>query len=64
MGARGETSWQINELIRLDEMITFNPHLFYKQVLDAFQADGLSSSCVKTLFVDQVRGIVIFQEPI
>jgi hypothetical protein len=29
---RSATSWQINELLGLDEMITFNPHLLYKNV--------------------------------
>ena len=30
LGARGTTSWQMNTLLKLDEMISFNPHLMYK----------------------------------
>ena len=57
LGARGVTSWEINELLRLDEMISFNPHLMYKSVTDDFEssdAHDFSSACVKTLVVDKV----------
>ncbi len=27
LGARGDTSWEINELLKLDEIFEFNPHL-------------------------------------
>ena len=39
LGARGVTSWEINELLRLDEMISFNPHLMYKSVTDDFETN-------------------------
>ena len=53
LGARGSTSWQINEFLKLDEMITFNPHLMYKDVTDALMKNQ-PSTCVKQLFIDQV----------
>ena len=57
LGARGVTSWEINELLRLDEMISFNPHLMYKSVTDDFESSDVHdffSACVKTLVVDKV----------
>jgi serine protease inhibitor len=59
LGARSSTSWQMNELLRFDEMISFNPHLLYKNVTDALAEGngdngGLNSACVKQLFVDKV----------
>ena len=32
-GARGSTYRQINELLKMDEMISFNPHLIYKNII-------------------------------
>ena len=57
LGARGVTSWEINELLRLDEMISFNPHLMYKSVTDDLETNEASdfvSACFKTLVVDKV----------
>ena len=53
LGARGTTSWQMNELLRFDEMISFNPHLLYKNVAEAL-SNIESAACVKQLFVDKV----------
>jgi len=55
LGARGDTSWEVNELLHLDEMITFNPHLLYKNVTDSLmmETDKLTATCVKQLFIDQ-----------
>lgn len=64
LGARGATSWQMNELLRLDEMITFNPHLMFKDVQDELleasndgeeDGGGGVAACVKLLLVDEVR---------
>ena len=53
LGARGTTSWQMNELLRFDEMISFNPHLLYKNVEEAL-SNTETAACVKQLFVDKV----------
>ena len=61
LGARGVTSWQINELLRLDEMITFNPHLMYRSITDDLVSDsskGFISACVKQMAVDKVRFLI------
>ncbi|CAB4060429.1 unnamed protein product [Lepeophtheirus salmonis] len=52
LGARGMSSWQMNELLHLDEMISFNPHLLYKQLMDSIMTSG-SAGFVKQLLVDQ-----------
>ena len=53
LGARGRTSWQMNSLLRFDEMISFNPHLLFKNVTEAL-SDAETAACVKQLFVDEV----------
>ena len=53
LGARGTTSWQMNSLLRFDEMISFNPHLLFKNVTEALSG-AETAACVKQLFVDQV----------
>ena len=55
LGARGDTSWQINELLKLDEIVSFNPHLLYKNVTDSLMLDEENSKCVKQLFIQEVR---------
>ena len=57
LGARGTTSWQMNELLKLDEMISFNPHLMYKNVTEALMEmpDDLTAACVKQIWVDTVN---------
>ncbi len=58
LGSRGSTSWQINEVLKLDEMIVFNPHLLYKDISEAIegdeQDDGTVSASVRQLLVDEV----------
>ncbi|QQP50545.1 Uncharacterized protein FKW44_011577, partial [Caligus rogercresseyi] len=40
LGARGKSSWQMNELLHLDEMISFNPHLLYKELMESIMSKG------------------------
>ena len=56
LGARGETSWDINKLLELDSMITFNPHLLYKNITDTltFQSDNFHSSSTKHVLLSDV----------
>lgn len=56
LGARGLTSWQINELLELDKMITFNPHQLYKNISDSLsvsQTENFSSSASKNILVSK-----------
>ena len=56
LGARGETSWDINNLLELDSMITFNPHLLYKNITDTltFASDNFQSSSSKHVLLSDV----------
>ena len=58
LGARGATSWQINELLRLDEMISFNPHLLYKNISDSLAETtdngDVTAACFKLMLVSKV----------
>jgi len=51
LGARSSTSWQINELLKLDEMIAFNPHLLYKNITDTLLTDKRAATCASTKHV-------------
>ena len=58
LGARGLTSWQINELLELDKIITFNPHLLYKNISDTLsvsETENFSSSASKNILVSKVE---------
>jgi serine protease inhibitor len=59
LGARGDTSWEINEILKLDEIVTFNPHLLYKNITDSMMEDPdkVTAACVKQVFVDQVSNL-------
>ena len=48
LGARGSTSWQINELLKMDEMISFNPHLLYNNTLDNLISNNNQVTCAST----------------
>jgi hypothetical protein len=60
LGARGSTSWQINEILKFDEMISFNPHLLYKNITDliANEENKWTAACAKLLFVDKVMSLL------
>ena len=53
LGARGPTSWQINELLELDKIVTVNPHLLYKNISDNLSATS-DSSASKDILVSKV----------
>ncbi|XP_059084342.1 uncharacterized protein LOC131881477 isoform X1 [Tigriopus californicus] len=55
LGSRGNTSWQLNEILRLDEMISFNPHLMFKNITDTLAESNelLTTACLKALLVDK-----------
>jgi len=58
MGARGLTSWQMNEVLHLDDINSFNPHLLYKNLTEELNAHddygGTRAACAKQLLVDEV----------
>ena len=63
LGARGATSWEINELLELDKMVSFNPHLLYKNISDTltFQTDNFRSTSSKHILLSKVALYQIFK---
>ncbi|XP_023025342.2 LOW QUALITY PROTEIN: uncharacterized protein [Leptinotarsa decemlineata] len=61
LGARGSTSGEMNEILKLDDMVTFNPHLIFKDVSESITMDKpnsgvVSSAIVRELFSDKMKG--------
>ncbi|XP_076294984.1 uncharacterized protein LOC143216098 isoform X2 [Lasioglossum baleicum] len=59
LGARGSTSDQMNEVLGLDNVATFNPHLIFQNVTDAVglaRNQGIANAAfVRELFADKVK---------
>ncbi|XP_055379968.1 mucin-2 [Condylostylus longicornis] len=63
LGARGSTSGEMNEILRLDDMVTFNPHLVFKNITESVERakdSGIASSAfVRELFSDRNNGKIL-----
>lgn len=63
LGARGSTSGEMNELLRLDDMVTFNPHLIFRNITDSVEnpkeAELANSAFVRELFSDRNKGKIL-----
>ncbi|KAL5289394.1 hypothetical protein ACFFRR_009499, partial [Megaselia abdita] len=70
LGARGGTSGEMNEILKLDDMVTFNPHLVFKNVTDSVEraedSDIASTSFVREIYSDRGNGKILqfFKEKI
>ena len=60
LAARGQTTAEMNSILRLDGAFTFNPHYLFKTVTDSIQInnrDGVTNSAlVRELFSDKALG--------
>lgn len=60
LGARGATSGEMNEILKLDDMVTFNPHLIFRNVTESIEvskeAGVATSAMVRELFSDKSKG--------
>ncbi|KAG5900026.1 hypothetical protein JTB14_009106 [Gonioctena quinquepunctata] len=61
LGARGSTSGEMNEILKLDDMETFNPHLIFKDVSESISPEEpdsgiVNSAMVRELFSDKFKG--------
>lgn len=63
LGARGSTSGEMNEMLRLDDMVTFNPHLIFRNITDSVENtrdSGIANSAfVRELFSDRSKGKIL-----
>lgn len=60
MGAKGGTSGEMNEILKLDDMVTFNPHFTLKNISDSIEPSSSSgvvvSAFVRELFSERNKG--------
>ncbi|XP_037728449.1 flocculation protein FLO11 [Drosophila subpulchrella] len=63
LGARGSTSGEMNEILKLDDMVTFNPHLILKNITNSVEqaADrGIATAAfVREIFSDRANGKIL-----
>jgi hypothetical protein len=63
LGARGPTSGQMNDILRLDDMVTFNPHQVFKNVTDSLvlsRTQGIATAAiVRELYSDKVSKVEV-----
>lgn len=60
LGAKGATSEEMNEILKLDDMVTFNPHLTFKSVSESITNEPNSgvatAAIIRELFSDRSKG--------
>lgn len=63
MGARGATSGEMNEILKLDDMVTFNPHFTLKNISDSIETSAQSgvavSAFIRELYSDRNKGKIL-----
>ncbi|XP_061714089.1 mucin-2 [Cydia pomonella] len=63
MGARGATSGEMNEILKLDDMVTFNPHFTLKNISDSIETTPESgvaiSAFIRELYSDRNKGQIL-----
>ncbi|XP_038213789.1 uncharacterized protein LOC119833716 [Zerene cesonia] len=63
MGARGATSGEMNEILKLDDMVTFNPHFTLKNISDSIDispASGVAvSAFIREIYSDRSKGKIL-----
>ena len=63
MGARGATSGEMNEILKLDDMVTFNPHFTLKNISDSIETTPESgvavSAFIRELYSDRNKGKIL-----
>lgn len=60
LGARGQTSGEMNDLLRLDDMVSFNPHVVFRNISDSIEQSrrsGIAAAAfVRELYSDRSKG--------
>ncbi|KAI8036493.1 hypothetical protein M5D96_010651 [Drosophila gunungcola] len=63
LGARGSTSGEMNEILKLDDMVTFNPHLIFKNITSSVEqatdSDIATAAFVREIFSDRANGKIL-----
>lgn len=60
LGARGQTSGEMNDLLRLDDTVTFNPHVVFRNISESVEQSrnsGIATAAfVRELYSDRSKG--------
>lgn len=60
LGARGQTSGEMNDLLRLDDMVSFNPHVVFRNISESIEQSrksGIAAAAfVRELYSDRSKG--------
>ncbi|CAL8126788.1 unnamed protein product [Orchesella dallaii] len=60
LGARGNTASQLDGLLRLDDMLTFNPHMMYHNITQAFLSQpNTAAAMIRLLIADKSKGGIL-----
>ncbi|KAI5706936.1 hypothetical protein M8J75_012717 [Diaphorina citri] len=63
LGARGPTSGQMNDILKLDDMVSFNPHQVLQNVTDSVvhaKRNGIDTAAfVRELYSDKAKGKIL-----
>ncbi|XP_030080970.1 mucin-5AC [Drosophila hydei] len=63
LGARGSTSGEMNEILKLDDMVTFNPHLIFRNITNSveqsLEQDIATAAFVREIFSDRANGKIL-----
>lgn len=63
LGVRGRTSGEINDLLHLDDIVTFNPHAMFRNITESvdnkYDSNVLTSAFVRELLSDRSKGKIL-----
>ncbi|EDW01509.1 GH21474 [Drosophila grimshawi] len=63
LGARGSTSGEMNEILKLDDMVTFNPHLIFRNITSSVEqsteGEIATAAFVREIFSDRANGKIL-----
>lgn len=63
LGVRGRTSSEINDLLHLDDIVTFNPHAVFRNITESVdsksESNVLTSAFVREILSDRSKGKIL-----
>lgn len=63
LGVRGRTSSEINDLLHLDDIVTFNPHAIFRNITESvdskYDSNVLTSAFVREILSDRSKGKIL-----
>lgn len=63
LGARGSTATQLDNLLKLDDQLAFNPHLLYHNISQSFLSQSnTAAAIIRLLIADKVRSFTPYSK--